>query len=331
MTPEKPPFLPDWVYRDLQAKAEGAGQTFEQYYQEQTNQNEETISIARTVNEKHPQTDMFICDLVDFAFKDATHQMDVPLYALTGRKDANEFQWLDNGNELSVIPSALGRATIHDKDLLIYVVSKLMNAKNNNEPIGKKVFFTAHDFLVSTNRDTSGRGYINMKKAMQRLVGTSIHLKYKLGDKNIFFMGHLVESAFIVEDEHGIPEQTGQVCMVLSDLLFSAVEQNHVLTISRDYFLLRSPLHRRLAELARKYCGHQKSFKIGLEKLHNKVGSRSPLKTFKFYLKKAVESQPLPQYLIDFDESEKNVIFINNKTKKIRTSKTEQHPELHTG
>ena len=178
MESEKPPFIPNFVYEDLCEKAKAAGLTFQQYYDAQQAINEETIATRAVEREKHPQTDMFICDLVDFAFKDATHQMDVPLYALSARKDANKFEWLDNGNELAVIPSALGRATIHDKDLLIYIVSQLVRAKNDGQPISKKIYFTAYDYLVSTNRSTCGRGYTGMKNAMARLVGTSIHLKF---------------------------------------------------------------------------------------------------------------------------------------------------------
>ena len=51
--------------------------------------------------------------------------------------------------------------------------SSLARAKNDGQPISKKIYFTAYDYLVSTNRSTCGRGYTGMKNAMARLVGTS--------------------------------------------------------------------------------------------------------------------------------------------------------------
>lgn len=42
--------------------------------------------------------------------------------------------------------------------------------------------------------------------------------------------------------------------------------------LAPDYFNLRKPIERRIYEIARKHCGDQELFKIGLEKLQLKVG-----------------------------------------------------------
>jgi len=64
----------------------------------------------------------------------------------------------------------LGLATINDKDILIYCVSQLMKAVNQDIYLAKKggnekfiapsrkVRFRARDLLVITNKETSGNG-----------------------------------------------------------------------------------------------------------------------------------------------------------------------------
>ena len=55
-----------------------------------------------------------------------------------------------------------------------------------------------------------------------------------------------------------------QLQITLSDWVFDAIENNHVLTLSPTYFQLRKPIERRLYELARKHCGKQTKWEIGL-------------------------------------------------------------------
>jgi len=57
----------------------------------------------------------------------------------------------------------------------------------------------------------------------------------------------------------------------LSDWLFRAIEAAEVLPISREYFRLRSPLDRRIYEIARKHCGKQEKWRISIDKEGKKV------------------------------------------------------------
>jgi plasmid replication initiation protein len=60
---------------------------------------------------------------------------------------------------VTVTPSVKGRATIHDKDILIFCISQLMAALNAGRQVSRTLHLTAHDLLVATNRDTSGDAY----------------------------------------------------------------------------------------------------------------------------------------------------------------------------
>ena len=99
-----------------------------------------------------------------------------------------------------------------------------------------------------------------------------------------------------------------KVRIKLSDWTFRAVQSMEVLTINPQYFRLRRPLERRIYELARKHVGDQgRPFKIGLDKLQKKVGSNSPEKKFKFFVKQIAEDGHLPDYVIEMDGT--NVVF----------------------
>jgi plasmid replication initiation protein len=69
--------------------------------------------------------------------------------------------------------------------------------------------------------------------------------------------------------------------VTLSKWLFNAVQAHEVLTIHRNYFRLRKPLERRLYELARKHCGNQASWIIGLELLREKCSAHSHIRAFR--------------------------------------------------
>ncbi|KZZ22959.1 hypothetical protein A3753_20300, partial [Sulfitobacter sp. HI0082] len=69
-----------------------------------------------------------------------------------------------------------------------------------------------------------------------------------------------------------------------------------VLTLSRDYFGLRKPLERRLYELARKHCGHQRSWQVSVETLLKKSGSNSPRRVFRKMIRDIIAADHLPDY-----------------------------------
>ena len=90
----------------------------------------------------------------------------------------------------------------------------------------------------------------------------------------------IIDSWAVIEKSH-TDERMIAVEITLSKWLFNAVQAHEVLTIHKDYFRLRKPLERRLYELARKHCGHQAKFPIGLGLLREKIGSHSILREFR--------------------------------------------------
>lgn len=158
--------------------------------------------------------------------------------------------------------------------------------------------FKARDLLIATNRQSSGRGYELLKESLRRLQGTQIETNLRQGGKEYFRVFGLIESAEIVRETRD--GRMLDVEVTLSDWVFDAIENNHVLTLSRQYFFLRKPLERRLYELARKHCGLQPVWRIGLGPLREKCGSGSKAKEFRRLIAKVIEDDAAHDHMPDY-------------------------------
>src|SRR6056297_2022912 len=128
----------------------------------------------RLLPERHPTADFFVCDIFDALPKDDLASMEHPLFSLSTRADLRVLTYVHTDVTVTVTPSVRGRATLFDKDILIYCISQLMAALNAGRPISRTLHLRAHDLLVSTNRETSGDGYRRLVEAFERLAGTRI-------------------------------------------------------------------------------------------------------------------------------------------------------------
>lgn len=250
------------------------------------------------------QRDFFVCDIFDAAVKGDSASMEHPIFSLSKKPDLKVRRY-ENGDKWAEIrPSTKGLATVFDRDVLIYCISQLVAAWNDGRPISQKLRLRAYDLLVATNRDTSGRGYLQLREALERLQGTQIATNVVTGGKELFDVFSLVNRARIVRETRD--GRMHEVEIELSDWVFQAVEAQEVLTLDRRYFQLAKPLERRLYELARKHVGQQASFKIGLEKLRAKCGSQSTVPEFRRLLQTIIADDAkhnhMPGYSIELVE-----------------------------
>lgn len=252
------------------------------------------------------EPDFFLCDVLDAAPKGDMASMAHPIFSLSTKPDLRQRRYEQGDSFVEITPSTAGLATIHDRDILIFCISQAIAALNADRPIAKTVRFKAYDLLRSTNRVTSGEGYQGLKAAMERLRGTSISTNVITGGKETYEVFGLIDKARIVrETREGRMEE---IEITLSDWIFRAIEHKEVLTLNRDYFRLRKPLERRLYELARKHCGSQATWRIGLEKLQAKCGSASTSREFKRLVKAIVEQDEnfahMPDYSVRLSDDD---------------------------
>jgi plasmid replication initiation protein len=263
---------------------------------------------ARLLPDRHPVRDFFIADILDWALKADRHSMEHPMFSLAKKPDTRIRRYQHNGINVTVTPSVIGIATIWDKDILLYCISVLTEALNQGREISRTVRLTAYNLLVSTNRTTGGRSYDELKSALERLRGTSI-------TTNIITNGTRKGRGFGLIDNWEIVERSptnGRMLAVevtLNKWLYDAVLAREVLTLNRDYFRLSGALERRLYELARKHCGNQGEWGIGLELLHKKVGTTGTVREFRRKVKGIAMANLLPHYSLRYEPEADSVLF----------------------
>jgi len=259
---------------------------------------------------RHPQRELFLCDVADAVLKDDMASMEHPFFALTTKPD-RRIRRYENGNTwLEVVPSVKGLATIYDKDILIFATSQLMAARKMGRPISQELLLTARDVLVFTNRHTGGRDYELLGEALARLQGTQVQTNIKTAGKEERHIFGLVDSASVARDPKS--GRVTELRIKLSDWFFRAIEAQEVLTLHADYFRLRKPIDRRIYEIARKHCGAQFEWKIGLDLLRKKCGTADTLRKFRFNLRELMESNHLPDYEVQSNDKDM-VIFTSRK------------------
>ena len=274
---------------------------------------------SRLLPERHPAEDFFVCDVLDAVAKADMASMEHPIFSLATRPDTRVRRYEQGDCFVEVTPSAKGLATVHDRDVLIYCISQVIAALNDARPVTRTLRLKAYDLLVATNRMTNGQAYDGLKAALERLRGTTISTNVKTGGTEQFDVFGLIERARVVRETREGRMQELEI--VLSDWVFNAIEAREVLTLHRDYFRLRKPLERRMYELARKHCGRQSEWSIGLAKLRDKCGSTSSMKEFRRLIGAIVEQDAahghIPDYAVTLGTMEggaDKVVFRNRRT-----------------
>lgn len=133
------------------------------------------VSNLKTLRPHKHELEFFIADKVELSsFRDEVASMEHPFFAMKGGD--TKVREYKNGNVTLMVrpPSVIGLATIFDKDIWIYSISKLQASINHHVETSRKVCFTPYDFFITTNRDKSGRAYEDLRKALARLAGTRI-------------------------------------------------------------------------------------------------------------------------------------------------------------
>lgn len=250
-----------------------------------------------------------VCGLVNYSFKDDAATMEAPIFSLSTQEDKQVWIWTssDGTKTVEVKPSFYGRATIFDKDLLIFAASHLTAEINKGNIPSRTITFTTYSYFKATGKSTSGTYYERFKMSLERLKGTTITTNIKTGNIKTAKGFGIIDDWEVCEnsDDH----KNLAISVTLSKWLYNAIVSQEVLTISPDYFKIRKPLERRLYEIARKHVGKQKQWSITFESLQKKCGSVREPRKFRSELKSLCESNNLPEYLYKIDNESGKVIF----------------------
>lgn len=288
------------------------------------------------------QGDLFVLDLLDASFQSDKDSMAVPYFALNA-KDLKRYEWVsgDGNLEIKILPpndaqnpstsarveneragmpsrykkqtDLVARASIHDKDILIYLASCLFAQLRAGErlPDNNKVAMTPYSFFKATDKSCGKEAYVRLREALERLSRT--HVLRRERDKKTGKWSK--EKGFsIVSAWESVIDQTDDrnsvIEITLAEEFANAIKAKSVLRLHADYFKLRKGLAKAVYLTARARCRNQPDWKISLEKLRTTVGSTEPLRNFKISLTELIDGGGIPEYDLQLTTND-DVVFYN--------------------
>lgn len=249
------------------------------------------------------QLDLFVSAGSDIAARDAQDLMAWPFFSLAKSKRVRPINF--RMGEVSILVEATaehGMATIWDADVLIWVASQIVEARDCGRPTSRLIAATPHEILSFTQRGTGKASYERLKAGLDRLqsttVATSIRQSHQRRRHRFSWINEWRERLDGMGRAQGIE-------MIVPDWFYEGVlDAALVLTIDRAYFDLTGGLERWLYRIVRKHGGKQKGgWSFDVAHLHLKSGALSPLKRFAFELRDIVRRQPLPGYRLELDHA----------------------------
>lgn len=257
-------------------------------------------SSQATRSDPHPIRDFFVADLIDYAPKDHTDMMERPFFSIAKRKRLKPIEYTNSDGLVfvRVTPNPdHGIATIWDADILIYCISKVVAARDRGDnDFGQSIFVTPYELLKGIARETGGKDYADLIAAIKRLSTTSVETTIR-GGKSRFAMFSWLE----VEGEGeklDNPSEIKTLELRLSNWMFKGIMSGKgVLTLDREWFLLKGGLERVIYRIARKHAGDQpQGWMCSFDVLYKKTGSEEEMRNFAVRLRKLVAKNDLPRY-----------------------------------
>jgi len=264
---------------------------------------------------KHPNKDFFVADIFDGTpLKDDTASMEHPFFSLSQKPPMTPLEYQNGKTRIEILPSNKGLPTIWDKDILIYCASLLMQEQNAGREPPRRIRFSAHDYLVATNRAVNGKSYKLLEKGLDRLRGCSIKTTIKTNRMEAKSNFGFIERYDLIES-HRVKDRLIRYEVLLSEWYYNAILGKEMLTLNENYFLLKKGYERRLYEIARKHCGRQDSFQIRLETLYEKLGFTDTMRKLKYKLGETIEDGHIPDYTFALNDN--NLVTITNANKRV--------------
>ncbi|MDP3676287.1 MAG: replication initiator protein A [Novosphingobium sp.] len=253
------------------------------------------------------QLELFVSAGGDIAARDAQDLMAWPFFSLAKTKRVRPIDF--RMGDVSILVEATaehGMATIWDADVLIWVASQIVEARDAGRRTSRLIAATPHEILAFTRRGTGKASYERLKAGLDRLQSTTIATSIRQrtspnGARRRHRFSWINEWK---ERLDGAGRATG-IEMIVPDWFYEGViDQALVLTIDEDYFSLTGGLERWLYRLVRKHGGKQKGgWSFDFRHLHMKSGALSPCKRFAFELRDIVRRQALPGYTLTLDRA----------------------------
>ena len=262
--------------------------------------------------EKHQNLERFTASAFDVSAKDQLDLMARCWFSLTpNRTQPIEYRFTNAKTKRTESvritgSSEHGIATIHDQDLIIFVISQWVEAMRSGVQPSRRVCFTPYQFFTWMGKPVNGSSYQRLKDALHRLKTTNIETTIRSHSAK---RGRVKQFSWVSEWE--MTEEGGSVRgveVVLAEWLFESVHGFQVLTLDKGYFQITSPLERWLYLYARKATGGAAGlWKESFRTLHEKSASQQAYKHYANTLRKVIKKNDLPGLRLEKCSSVKGV------------------------
>ncbi|MEZ5564062.1 MAG: replication initiator protein A [Gammaproteobacteria bacterium] len=196
-----------------------------------------------------------------------------------------------------------GMATIWDADVLIWVTSQIVSARNAGLPTSPLVVATPFDILRYIGRGTSRHDYARLRGALDRLQSTSVATSLRQPDAQRLHRFSWLNEWRGGSDSNGKPLG---VELILTDWLYPDAARTPASAAHRPSLLPAHRWHRALAVPAgaRKHGGHQPGgWRFDFEYLYRKSGSTARYTDFAGDLRRIARQGRLPGYTLAVSRS----------------------------
>ena len=222
--------------------------------------------------------------------------MAFPFFALSKGKWTKPLAYKTDTVSIEIVATSKGVATIYDNEVLLYIASLMVAKLDAGVGISQDFYFTAHDLFRVTGVNGSARSYTRLSDALERLQGTQIKTNIEAGGEGqAGFFSWLSEAQLTYTKTRTGDKRLKAVKVRLCDWLYRAIQRDRrVLDYAPSYFTL-GPVERRLYEVARSTCVDG-AVEVGIEELRLQLGYQSPLKSFRFEMKRIADDNAIPDF-----------------------------------
>lgn len=269
---------------------------------EETTKKENSLSL-----EKVELLPFFCATDREISLKAEMATLEFPFFSLTKKPETEVKRYEINGGYVEFRPGLAGMPTSWDRDIMLYAIGQIANKMNRGEEYSKTIRFYLSDYVKKTKKDHRNCGFKDISESLRRFHEVTVETNIRT-NKILQVEGfHLIQSWKLVQSLEN--ENRTMVEITLSDWSFNAILGKEILTISDEYFRIKSSIKRRLYEIARKNCGQNRLWKMSIESLYSRVGTISDIKYLKRDLKKIAKQNDLPDYEISYDQETEKVTF----------------------
>jgi plasmid replication initiation protein len=244
----------------------------------------------------------------ELAVRDLQDLMIYPWFALGKSKRTAPIQYQAGDLTLRVEGTREhGLATIWDADVLIWVASQIVEARDAGLPTSRFLSATPYEILKFIRRGTSARDYFRLRAAFDRLQSTTVvtSIRQAAARRRLHRFSWINEW----KEQATHDGKPLGIQLVIPDWFYSGVlDAALVLTIDRAYFTLTGGIERWLYRLVRKHAGHQVGgWRFNLRHLHVKSGSLARFSDFALDVRQIVARQSLPGYQLTIEHQPNRV------------------------